>query len=255
MSRPTMNTSPTERQTAPFTFPEHREFLKAVEAVMGDTSNESRQRANDLSNGYESLVATFSDAGGDLTEEVLKRILPGRLFELAIAVDWVPYFDDKGDIDPAYKGDTGLSGFSIKQTFYDGFMRLLPIQNYLDWQKQQHKWIIPTPAEIIRTFQDEMGWRVKTRISKDFVLALMPIHKHPKFEKKKDAVDYAAVEVSGMDWRNTGERTDLDKIVREPDSPVPDRVRDRHRKVAEYIGKHSKIYPNLDPVRLTWRPA
>lgn len=252
---PTTNTNSAESRTDEVTLKEHHEFLRAVEAVMGDTSAASRQRANDLLTGYESLAATFSDAGGDLTEEVLRQTLPGRLFELASAVDWVPYFDDNGNIDPAYEGDAKLSWLFVKQTFYDGFIRLLPIQSYLDWQKQQHNWVKPTPCEILMDFQEEMGWRGKTKISKDFVLALMPAHKHTKFEKKKDAVDYAAVEVSGMDWRNTGERTDLDKIAKEPDSPVPDRVRDRHRKVAEYIGKHSKIYPNLDPVKLTWRPA
>jgi hypothetical protein len=209
-------------------------------AVMGNDSDESRQNARHLEWAYESFVFAVYEAGGEITEEALREILPAEVFRLAIEVNWIPYLDEKGDPYPEKTGDAQIHGHAIKQNLYDAFLRLLPIEDYIEYAKQP--WAHPTPEQIITEVQQERGWG-----DQEFIEAMQETNGTKSTWKRGKQED--------VDWRDSKERFGLKKLRQPPPlNARPNKAQVEHRKTAlEVIRRHSKKYADLPIDRFNWQ--
>ena len=129
----------------------------AVIAVMGDDSGQSRQNAWHLEWAFESFLFAFSKAKAALTEEAIRDILPAEVLRLAFHVNWIPYLDEDGEPYPGMVGDVEVHGYGVTQDFYNAFLRLLPIEDLIEYYKMP--WVKPTPERIIHEVLEEIPWK------------------------------------------------------------------------------------------------
>lgn len=151
---------------------EHEEYLKTVQAVMGDDSPASRQNAQYIKWAYQSLLEAFLGGARTLTEDAIQETIPNILFRLAVDVDWIPYLDDNDDPLPDKVGDIEVSGWPVSKEIWDGFMRLLPVENFEDFinvrfELKKRDWKHPTPKERIQGFIGTKRHRSQARLARE----------------------------------------------------------------------------------------
>lgn len=223
-------------------------YRNAVVTVMGDDSDQSRQNAQCLEWAFESLMFAVSEAGGALTEDIIREILPDEVLQLAIHVDWIPYLDEDGEPDPDKQGDVCVLGYLVTQEFYDAFLRLLPIDDLIEYGKKP--WVHPTPAEIFQEVLEELDWTKPQFIEQMQIVngtQSKPGHYELHGERISDPIF--------TPWQNATERIGLDKLLL---PPLPNARRNTaqagHRNTAlEVIRKHSRKYAALEEKQLKWR--
>lgn len=220
----------------------------ALAIVMGDTSGQSRQYAQHIEWAFESLLFAYVEGKGDLTEDVVRDLLPGETLRLAIDVGWIPYLDDNGDPLPEKTGGKDIHGYAFTEAFYAAFLQLLPIDSYIEDAKQT--WVHPTPAEIVQEVLDELPWR-KLRL-----IEQMQIESGTQYTLKRAIIDGRKTPTRILVLpQDSKERYGLDQIIQRPT-----RTRRRNTAQADYrntllkvIRKNSKKYAALEEEQLRWR--
>ena len=213
-------------------------YWDAITVVMGDQSDLSRQNAQRIEWAYDSLLSTVAEAG-ELTEEAVREIAPAQTLRLAIDVDWIPYLDDNGDPYCDKVGELEVGGYDLKREYYEAFLRLLPIEKYVEFIKQS--WAT-SPKEIIDEVQRELGWG-----DPEFVEA-MQIENDCQWTNKDG-------ETVPVEWRDSKERYGLKKLRQQPaPNSRPRKAQTDHRRTAwRVIVKHSRRYAELPFEKFDWR--
>jgi hypothetical protein len=215
-------------------------YRNVLFTVMGNDSDESRQNAQHLEWAYESFVFAIHDAGGEITEEVLRETIPAEVFRLAVQVNWIPYLDEEGEPHPDRIGNVGVHGYGVTQALYGAFIGLLPIEDYVEYAKQP--WVHPTPPEIITEVQQELGWG-----DQEFIEAMQEVNGTESTWKSGKQED--------VDWRDSKERFGLKKLRQPPPlNARPNKAQVEHRKTAlEVVRRNSKKYAGLTLDRFNWQ--
>jgi len=216
-------------------------YRESLAVVMGDVSERSQQNAQHIKWAYDSLLSAVAEAVGELTEEAVREIVPAQTLRLAINVDWIPHLADNGDPYTDSVGDLDVHGHCVTQAFYDAFLRLLPIDNYIEFIKQP--WAT-SPKLIIAEVQQELGWG-----DPEFIEAMQVINGTQWTMRggKKDLID----------WRDSKERYGLKRLRQEPDlNSRFRRAQTDHRRTAWLVVvKHSRKYATLPFEAFNWRKA
>jgi len=97
---------------------------------------------------YFRLAETHLDAGGELTEGIVKEYLPGQVFSLAVQCGWIPEPDTPGG------GGVWLGDWEVSKEQHAAFLEDLPLEIVLSWITNP-QWVTPTPATILKQFQDD----------------------------------------------------------------------------------------------------
>lgn len=215
-------------------------YQDALFTVMGNDSDESRQNAQHLEWAYESVVFAIHEAGGEITEEILRETIPAEIFRLAVQVDWIPYLDEEGEPDPNRTGNIAVHGYGVTQEFHDAFLGLLPIKDYIEYAKQP--WAHPTPPEIITEVQQELGWG-----DQEFIEAMQEVNGTQSTRRGGKQED--------VDWRDSKERFGLKKLRQPPPlNARPNKAQVEHRKTAlGVIRRYSNKYADVTLDRLNWQ--
>ena len=224
------------------------DYRDALVIVMGDDSKQSRRSAQYLEWAFESLVIAFADGRGNLTEEVIRGLLPAETLRLAIDVAWIPYLDDNGEPLPEKTGEMDVHGYPVTEAFHSAFLRLLPIETYVTYAKQS--WDHPTPAEIVEEVLAELSW-LKLKLVEQMQIEngtqYVPdifVHKGEKNVSRRLVPP-----------QNAKERHGLDQLLT---PPLPNARRntaqaDHRTTLLKVIRKHSKRYAELQEKQLRWR--
>ena len=223
-------------------------YRNALVVVMGDDSEQSRQNAQYLEWAFDSLWSTFCEGGGSLTAEVLREPVPAETLRLAIDVNWIPHLDDQGDPFPEKQGNVDLRGYSVTREFYAAFLRLLPIETYVEYAKGP--WVHPTPNEIVAEVLDELGWQ-KMQLVEQMQVENNTQYVADIFEHKGETISDRMVVIP----QDAKERHGLDQLLTEP-LPNPRRnvAQAGYRStLLKVIRKHSTQYAALQDDQLRWR--
>ena len=220
----------------------------ALVVVMGDDSEESRQRAHFVDFAFQSLLFAFREGGGSLTEEVIREVVPAETLRLAIDVNWIPYLDDDGDPLPESIGDMDVHGYGVTADFYAAFLRLLDIDTYVEYAKGP--WVHPTPEDIIKKVLEELGWKKMKLVEQ------MQVENNTQYIVK--TVLNSGVKTTSQILvlpQDSKERYGLDRLL---SPPLPNSRRnaaqDDHRAtLLKVIRNHSKKYAALENDQLRWR--
>jgi hypothetical protein len=215
-------------------------YRNSLSAVMGEDSDESQQNGQHLEWAYESFVFALHEAGAEITEEVLREVIPAEVLRLAIEVNWIPYLDEDGEPYPEKTGNVDIHGYGITQEFYDAFLRLLPSEDYIEYAKQP--WAHPTPEEIVTEVQQELGWG-----DQELIEAMQEVNGTKSTWRRGEQED--------VDWRDSKERFGLKKLRQPPPfNARPNKAQVEHRKTTlQVIHRHSKKYANLTLDRFNWQ--
>jgi hypothetical protein len=223
-------------------------YSNALVAVMGEVSDQSRQNAQYLAWAFDSLMFAFCEGGGSVTEEVLREVFPAETLRLAIDVNWIPYLDDQGDPFPEKKGDVDIRGYAVSQELYEAFLRLLPVETYIEYAKGP--WVQPTPEEIVTEVLDELGWK-KMKLVEQMQVENNTQYVADIFEHKGETISDRMVVIP----QDAKERHGLDQLLTEP-LPNPRRnvAQAGYRStLLKVIRKHSTQYAALQDDQLRWR--
>ena len=105
----------------------------------------------DIAQCYVAFADIYLDAGGRFTDEVLNSYLLGKTFDFAVAVDWIPPMDVENGLP--------LGEWSITSQYRKAFIGCLEdlgIVNGLTIELSDNpEWDEPTPASILKRFQDD----------------------------------------------------------------------------------------------------
>ena len=223
-------------------------YSNALVVVMGDDSEQSRQNAQYLQWAFDSLLFAFCEGGGSLTEEVLREVFPAETLRLAIDVNWIPYLDDQGDPLPEKKGDVDVPGYGVARDLYAAFLRLLPIEAYVEYAKEP--WVHPTPDEIVTEVLDELGWKKMQLVEQ------MQVENSTQYTVK--TVHNSGVKTTGPSLvlpQDAKERHGLDQLLTPPFPNTRRNVAqaDHRTTLLKVIRKHSTKYATLGEHELRWR--
>ncbi len=220
----------------------------AVITVMGDDSGQSRQNAWYLEWAFESLLFAFSKAKAALTEEAIRDILPAEVLRLAFHVNWIPYLDEDGEPYPEMVGDVEVHGYGVTQDFYDAFLRLLPIEDFIEHYKMP--WVKPTPEDIIHEVLEEIPWKKLQLIEQ------MQIVNGTQYVPKPVLIDGKRTnETILVIPQDAKERHQLNNLLTVP-SPGARRntaQEDTRKTLVQVIRKYSIKYATITEEQLLWR--
>jgi len=215
-------------------------YQNALVTVMGDDSAQSQQNAQYVEWAFDSLLSTFYEAEGRLTEEAIREILPNEVLRLGIEVDWIPYLDEDGEPYTDKRGDVDVHGYRVRQDFYDAFLRLLPVEEYSEYLKKP--WESQNPAEIVEAVQKELTWG-----ERQLVEAMQAVN-GTAWSKKHGQFEF-------VDWQDSKEYKGLRKL-RKPPLPherVHEAQEDHRKTLYEVIRTNSKDYADITIEWLKWR--
>ena len=223
-------------------------YSNALVAVMGEVSDQSRQNAQYLAWAFDSLMFAFCEGGGSVTEEVLREVFPAETLRLAIDVNWIPYLDDQGDPFPEKKGDVDIRGYAVSQELYEAFLRLLPVETYIEYAKGP--WVQPTPEEIVTEVLDELGWKKMKLVEQ------MQVENNTQYTRK--TVINSGVKTTSPLFvlpQDAKERHGLDQLLTPPfPNARRNAAQEDHRgTLLQVIRKHSTKYATLEEHELRWR--
>jgi hypothetical protein len=95
---------------------------------------------------YFRLAEVFLDAGGELSEEIVKGYLPGQVLNLAVECDWMPE-PDAPDDDGVQLGDCKVS-----KEYRDAFLNSLPLEMFVN-RPANSKGVALSPKQLMDLFK------------------------------------------------------------------------------------------------------